>query len=223
MSVTLYETLSSGYTRDKKKQIDEMKKYGYYRDDTLSKTNEQVYYNPKTKDLLVNVNGTNPYDRKDIGTDFYLGIGKLKDTDRYKEAKNVIDDAKKKYKTATLTGHSLGGGIVNLAGSRDDNVITLDAGFTFGQTARKNVTNYRTEGDIVSILSPYGNTKTLKNDNWKTGSPIVDGLIAHNVSNIKNDKIIVGKTTPTPSPVIRQKPTNRYNKDYNVKYVNIVS
>ena len=204
MSVTLYDTLSSGYTRDKNKQIDEMKKYGYYRDDALSKSNEQVYYNPQTKDLLVNVNGTNPYDIKDIKTDFYLGIGKLKDTDRYKEAKSTIDDAKKKYGTnATLTGHSLGGGIVNLAGSKNDKIITLDAGYTFGQTARKNVKNYRTEGDIVSVLSPWSNTQTLKNDNKKLGNPLLDGLIAHNVSNIKNQQIVVGKKDTTPINVVK--------------------
>ena len=32
---------------------------------------------------------------RDIGTDFMLGIGKLKNTSRYKEAKLTIDKAKK--------------------------------------------------------------------------------------------------------------------------------
>ena len=218
MSVSVYNVLSSGYSRNKDKEIKEMQKYGYFRDNDLSKTDEQVYYNPKTKDLLVNVNGTNPYNMKDIGTDFYLAFGHLKDTDRYKEAKSVIDNAKTKYKTkATLTGHSLGGGIVNLAGGSDDNIITLDAGYTFGQTARKNVKNYRTSGDVVSLLSPSGNTKTLSNNNIRV-NPLFDALTAHNVSNIKNEPITVGKT----EPVVRSRP-NRYNKDYGIKYVNLVS
>lgn len=187
--VDLYDPIKAGYS-DKKTQIETMKKYGYYRDGALSNGNEQVYYNPTSKKLLVNVTGT--HNITDIGTDAYLAIGKLKDTDRYKEAKNVLDKSKKKYGVdATLTGHSLGNGIINGISSSKDKAVGLDGGFTVGQKARSNVTNYRTQGDIISLFSPSKNTKSLKNSNWKTGNFFIDAYMAHNVNNIKNKNIYV--------------------------------
>ena len=189
MSVALYDPIKVGYS-DKKSQIESMKKYGYYRDGSLSNGNEQVYYNPSSKKLLVNVTGT--HNITDIGTDAYLAVGKLKDTDRYKEAKQVLDKSKRKYGIdATLTGHSLGSGIINGISSKNDKAIGLDGGFTIGQKARSNVTNYRTQGDIVSLFSPSKNSKTLKNSYLKTGNFLIDAYNAHNVNNIKNKNIYV--------------------------------
>jgi len=189
-SISLYEPIKAGY-QDKKKQKALISK-GYVRDNALSNDNEQVYYNPSNKKLLVNITGT--HNISDIGTDLYLAAGKLKDTDRYKEGKKVLEKAKRKYgvNKATITGHSLGGQIANYVASSEDKVTTLDPGYTIGQKARKNVKNYRTKGDWVSLFSPYGNTTTLKNPNKPSRLGIVyDGLQAHNVDNIKNDPIII--------------------------------
>ena len=57
---------------------------GYNLDKSISNHNQQVYYNPNIKSLLFSVAGT--HNLSDAGTDLYLGIGKLKDTNRCKEA-----------------------------------------------------------------------------------------------------------------------------------------
>ena len=228
MSVSMYTPIKLGY-KDKKSQIDEMKKYGYYRDDSLSNDNEQVYWNPTKKKLLYNVTGT--HNLSDWGTDVYLGTGRLKQTNRYKEADDILAKSKAKYgvKKATIVGHSLGGSVSNGIAKGNDKVYTLDAGYTIGEKARDNVKNYRTKGDIVSTFSPSQNTTTLTNPNatpQKWFSNAVSGLgmgigaltarignnaiQAHDVDNIKNTPIKVDKNK------------GRYNTDYGIKYVNLV-
>ena len=64
-------------------------------DDSLSNDNQQVYYDKKKKKLLVSVAGT--HNLKDVGTDVYLAMGHLKDTNRYKEADRILKEAKQKY------------------------------------------------------------------------------------------------------------------------------
>ena len=217
MAVSLYTPIKLGEL-PKKQQIEEMKKYGYYRDGALSNDNEQVYWNPTKHKLLVNVRGTHTRDNngnftlKDWGTDLWLATGHLKETNRYKEADDVLAKSKAKYgvKKAMITSHSLGGGIANGIGKANDKVYTLDAGYTIGQKARDNVKNIRTDGDWVSTFSPWGNTTTLKNPNWKTGNTVLDGVNAHAIDNIKNTPIKVDKNK------------GRYNTDYGIKYVNLV-
>ena len=86
--VSLHNVLKNSY---KSKPTGNMN--GYELDKSLSNHNQQVYYNPNEKKLLMSVVGT--HNLRDIGTDFMLGIGKLKNTSRYKEAKTIIDKAKK--------------------------------------------------------------------------------------------------------------------------------
>ena len=194
----------------KKQQVEEMKKYGYYRDGALSNDNEQVYWNPTKHKLLYNVRGTHNWN--DVGTDLYLAVGKLKETNRYKEADTTLANANTTYGVdkAVITSHSLGGGIANGIGKANDKVYTLDAGYTIGQKARDNVKNIRTQGDWVSTFSPWGNTTTLKNPNWKSGNTLLDGLNAHAIDNIKNTPIQVDKNKGS------------YNTDYGIRYVDLV-
>ena len=106
---------------------------GYILDDELSNDNQQVYVNRKKNNkLLVSVTGT--HNLSDIGTDVYLGLGKLKDTNRYKEADSTLEKAKKKYNKskATIIGHSLGASIGSYIKKRNDRFIGLDAGYTIG-------------------------------------------------------------------------------------------
>jgi dienelactone hydrolase len=192
MSVSLYDTLKSSY--GDKKAKDKLSQAGYRYDSMLSNHNQQVWYNPNEKKLLYNVAGT--HNIRDVGTDAYLLAGKLKDTNRYKEADNILHQAKQKYNPAntTVTGHSLGSTIANQIASKGngDKVYALDGGFPFGQelTNNKNFHNYRTAGDIVSILSQnkanVNNITTLRNKNW-----FKDPLTAHNVDNIRNEQIFV--------------------------------
>ena len=145
--VSLHNVLKNSY---KSKPVRNMN--GYELDKSLSNHNQQVYYNANEKKLLMAVAGT--HNLRDIGVVFMLGIGKLKNTSRYKEAKSTIDKAKNKYNPmkTVLAGHSLGNSIANYIGSKDNQIIGLNGGYTIGQKTRANTTNYRTGGDLVSVL-----------------------------------------------------------------------
>ena len=183
--LNLHKVLKLSYDNNNNHQ-QKMKKNGYQFDSMLSNNQEKVYYNPTANKLLVSVAGTNKYNPKDIITDVYLGAGKLQNTSRYKQAHNTIIDAKKKYNvnSATLAGHSLGGSIVSYAGSKGDTIYTLDKGATIGTKTRSREKAYRSSGDVVSSLAANAtNMKTL----GKYRTP----LAAHNISNIKKDKIYI--------------------------------
>ena len=186
--LSLYDTLHYSY-QPLKQQKNFYKDKGYYLDKKLSNDNQQVLYNPTTKKLLYNIAGT--HNLKDWGTDAYLLAGKLKDTNRYKEADKNLQQAKQKYgvSNATITGHSLGGAIGNYIAKNNDKAYLLDEGATFGQKQRNNDNHqhFRTRGDLVSALvSNHSNVKTLPNRNVSK-----DFLRAHNVENIKNENIYV--------------------------------
>ena len=125
----------------------------YDYDEGLSNHNQQVYYDKKKKKLLVSVAGT--HNLSDVGTDLYLAAGHLKDTNRFKEAENVLNKAKVKYgvDSATVVGHSLGGSVSQYIAGSKDKAYTLDKGATIGQKTRSNENAYRTSGDAVSLLN----------------------------------------------------------------------
>lgn len=193
MVVSLHDALRSSY--GDKKAREQLLANGYNYDNSLSNGNQQVWYSPDQKKLLFNVAGT--HNLKDWGTDLWLGLGGLKNTNRYKEADKKLAQAKQKYgvQNATITGHSLGGSIAQNIKKKGDQSYALDSGYTIGQKTRTKggeSHNYRTSGDIVSALSGTSkNIKTLKNPNIKTGILPIDGLLAHDVGNIKNQPIYV--------------------------------
>ena len=160
----LHKVLKLSYDNNEQHQQN-MKKNGYAYDSMLSSKNEKVYYNPTQNKLLVSVAGTDKFSPQDIITDVYLGLGKLQDTSRYKHAHQTIRDAKKKYNVnnATLAGHSLGGSIVSYAGSKGDTIYTH---------LTKNMT-------------------TLGSNNYLKDGVVMGALKAHNVSNIKQNKIYI--------------------------------
>jgi len=188
--VNLHSVLKAGYG-DKKKQEAFAMEHGYIRD-PASNDNQQIYFHPPSKSLLVNVTGT--HNIKDIGTDAALVAGKLQDTKRYKEAKQAISNAKQKYgvDSATLTGHSLGGGVLQQgAGSSNDKVVVLDSAMTIGQRVNPKHNIYRSSGDIVSIAGAGNkNVKTIKGKQ-KLGLGIRNALDAHKIDNIKDKNIII--------------------------------
>ena len=191
MSINLYDALKSSYG-DKKSQ-DKLKSSGYNYDSMLSNHNQQVWYNPNTKKMLFNVAGT--HNLQDWGTDLYLAFGGLKNTNRYKEASKILDEAKRKYGNdieTNITGHSLGGAISQYIAGKNDKVYTLDKGATIGQTTRSNENAYRTSGDIVSALNANSTRmKTLNNYNKAQGFLPLDILKAHDVNNIKDEGIFI--------------------------------
>ena len=190
----LYDIVKASY-KGEDEQKNSLGKYGYVRDKDLSNENQQAYYNADKKKLIYSVTGT--HNAKDWGTDAYLALGKLKDTNRYKDADNGLKKAKAKYGVteASIFGHSLGGSIAGYIGGKGDKVSTLDKGATIGQKVRNNEKAYRTAFDPVSILNANSkNMTTLPNTNKKlqTGflplDAIVNGFNAHNVDSVKGQK-----------------------------------
>ena len=92
----------------------------------------------------------------------------------------------------TAIGHSLGSSIANYITNINDKSVGLDGGYTIGQKARNNSTQYRSNGDIVSALgSNSKNMITLKTPQIRSGIGLVDTLRSHDVSNIKHNGILV--------------------------------
>lgn len=191
-NVKLYDALKSSYGDKRARQ--ELSNAGYKYDSMLSNHNQQVWFNPSTRHLLYNVAGT--HNISDIGTDLYLGLGKLKDTNRYKQAKTILDQAKTKYSSVqpiktSITGHSLGGAVAQYIGSKDDNILTLDKGATIGQKTRSNENAFRSQGDLVSALNANSTRMNTLNQNNKGLLNYLNPLASHDVSNIKNENIFV--------------------------------
>ena len=198
--INLYDTLNSSYQI--KKGDSNLEKKGYIKDNKLSNHNQQVWYNPRGKDLLMNVAGS--HNLRDVGTDAYLAFGGLKSTNRYKEADKTLKEAKSKYqpKNTLVTGHSLGASIGAGITSKSDKFVGLDAGYNAGQKTRSyngKHENYRTSGDVVSLLgSGAKHMKTLKAPKntflENVGNTLTGGLYnaykAHtDFSNIKDKQI----------------------------------
>jgi hypothetical protein len=191
MSVNLAKVLKVGY-KSKEKQGKVMNRYGYKIDKDLSNDNQQVYFNPNEKKLLYNVTGT--HNLTDVGTDIYLGLGKLKDTSRYKQADETLKKAKAKYgvSNATVTGHSLGASVSQGIAKPEDKEFSLNAGYTIGQKTKSgNQQNYRTQGDVVSLLgSGSKNLKTIgKKENTSVlGSFLKGGIVGVGQNLLKSHK-----------------------------------
>ena len=137
-------------------------------------------------------------------------FGGFKDTDRYKQADETLKEAKAKYNPAdvSISGHSLGGRIVQDIAKKDDKVYALDAGSTIGQTVKSgsNRNIYRTAGDVVSGTTAWNPAvKTLANPHTSKLLPAlfsrsapqiavagaIDAYNAHNIENIRGSKIFV--------------------------------
>ena len=185
MPISLKTAIQSSYGNKKAKQ--KILNEGYQKDKKLSSGNQKVFFNPNTNSLLFNVAGT--HNLKDVGTDFNLAVGNLKNTSRYKEAKRTLEKAKEKYQPAntTVTGHSLGASVGANIASKGDRFLGFNAGYTIGQPTRSKHgmhQQYRTEGDLVSVLSKNAkNIKTLEGPK-KTladviGGPLVTAYKSH--------------------------------------------
>jgi len=184
--VNVHKALKNSYDYSNK-SLQKKRVGGYHLDESLSNHNQQVYYHPKKKEMLYTIAGTHNW--SDVGTDVALAFGGLKGTKRYKEADETFKKAKAKYNgvKATVMGHSLGGSIAGyITDPKQDTVVTLDKGATFGQKIRAEERAYRTKGDYVSILNSQDkNMKTLSNTHKKQGI-IKDALNSHLVDNIKD-------------------------------------
>jgi hypothetical protein len=137
-------------------------------------------------------------------------FGGFKNTIRYKEADETLKKAKSKYQPAdvNLTGHSLGGRIIQDIAKKSDKVYALDAGSTIGQKVKggPNRNIYRTAGDVVSGTTAWNqHVHTLANPHTSKILPAlfskdprqialagaIDSFNAHNIENIKGSDIFV--------------------------------
>jgi len=225
--LSLHTVLKNSYA-SKDKQKTALDSYGYAYDPELSNDNQQVYYNKGKNKLLYSIAGT--HNLSDWGTDAYLAMGHLKDTNRYKNSEETLKKAKKKYgvTNATIAGHSLGGAIGQYVGSANDQVLTLDKGATIGQRSRQNEKAYRSTGDAVSLLNANSkNMTTLSKPPKKQtflgnlfnagvnqlglgaviANKVVGGVLeSHDVDNIKDSGISIDDDPIFP---------NAYNKNPN--------
>jgi Lipase (class 3) len=188
--------LKAGYGN--KKARNTLEKQNYVLDKGLSNKNNQVWVNAQDKKIIHNVKGTNPFSPKDIGTDIYMGLGLLKKTDRYKDSKKILNNAKQKYNgfDTTVTGHSLGSSIgMNIADKKSDKFVGLNGYYQpFKPTSSNNgkFQHYRTQIDPVSIFgSNKTNVKTITNEHNPTGLLPLDLLKSHSVSAAKKTKIVI--------------------------------
>ena len=119
--LNLHDVLKNSYASPDK-QANFGKDKGYIYDKDLSNHNQQVYFHPDQKKLLVSIAGT--HNASDLVTDARMMAGGLKNTDRFKSAQSTLNTAKNKYgvDSATIAGHSLGGVIGSYAGSSKDKV-----------------------------------------------------------------------------------------------------
>ena len=134
--------------------------------------------------------------------------GGFKDTDRYKQADETLKQAKAKYgpTEVSITGHSLGGRIVQDIAKPNDKVFALDPGQTIGQKVKGNQNVFRSAGDVVSLASAGSpNIKTLPNPHIRqiipaliSGNPnaiglaaAIDAFHAHDIGNIKGSNIAI--------------------------------
>jgi len=186
--LNLHDVLKNSYA-NKAQQSTFGSDKGYLYDNNLSNHNQQVYFHPQDRKLVLSVAGTHNF--SDVLTDGRVMAGGLKNTDRYKQAKATLDSAKSKYgvDSATIAGHSLGGIVASYIGGSNDKVYTLDKAQTLGNRNNVNEKAYRNAGDVASLLGA-NKIKTIGRGNVLTGG-ITGALDSHKVDKIKNSGIII--------------------------------
>lgn len=186
--MNLYDVINST-TKNENQKKEALKRFGYNYDSMLSNGNNSTYYNPETKKLLFAVKGTNPKSVNDVFTDVALLAGFLKNTNRYKDSKNLLKEAKQKYNEdkTTIIGYSLGGAIASGIKSKGDEVYTYNKGVTIGQKLDPNEHAFRSKNDLVSMFNSNNkHMNTLDNNNFR-----FQILKNHDVNNIRNSNISV--------------------------------
>jgi hypothetical protein len=134
--------LDVSYAQDEDVVMNKLEPYGYTYDKELSTKENKVFYNPNERNVVMSVAGTDMFNIRDLGTDAYLGLlgqSGLKQTNRYKEAEDVMTKVRGKYKGAkkTLIGHSLGSAIINTLANEDEYVKGFGTGSGIFKTKRQ--------------------------------------------------------------------------------------
>jgi hypothetical protein len=165
-------------------------KYGLKLDSSLSNSEQKVFID-KNNNPTIAYTGSRKIG--DWMTDGLLALGLEKYSTRFRNAKQTIDNVKRKYgdKNITTLGHSLGGSLAEYAGG--NKIITIDKGVGLsgiGKRINKNQTDIRASNDLVSLLSntQTGNRKKITIKDKANLNP----LTAHNYRQLSklNNKVL---------------------------------
>lgn len=171
-----------------------LKKYGFLLDDTLSKEfNHLIAYNREKNKIIDLIPGTNK--KSDILTDLTIASGNLKNTDRYKDEKNLLLKTKNKYKNSSVSvvGHSLSGAIINELMKDAEIKKEIDKAYVYNPA----ILNSRLESGIIGVRNEYDpfsigstNIKTIEN---RTVQNPNEGLLnkllkTHSTEGLKENK-----------------------------------
>jgi len=187
--LSLYKALEVGYLRNQEKQTRKLKKFGYVVDRDLTDNERLVAYNPSLQKTIFVSNGSetnlmkNPQQfTKDWSHNILnIGTGNIKNSSRYNKDKQAYESAIKKYNNnVVLAGHSQAGSNLARLAHGDHQVFTLDPAL-INQKSRKNVRNFRTEGDIVSSAANDIVTLSKKSNS----------LNSHDIRHIKKQPIFI--------------------------------
>ena len=177
---SLRPILEASYSKNKKaKQL--LEQQNYTLDKRLSTKEAKIFISP-TGTPNIAVRGSKSVKDFLISDPLLaLGLGKL--DPRQKSTNKLIKKTKKKYGSdPNLYGHSLGGALIDNA-KTTGKIITFNKGSglsDFGKKIKKNQTDIRTSGDLVSLISKTQKGKnklTIKNNNI---------LKAHGLKNLKS-------------------------------------
>ena len=178
---------------------------GYIHNNELSDTRHAIYHNAEKNHTVLAVRGT----RTDLSLDSVedlvdsdLGgivFGNLTATSRYKQAQTKLSQVQSKYKGSRLdlTGHSLGGRVVEELSAREKGINETHSynpgsfashalkdieckysNSTQCKNRKKRVHRYTVEGDVLSLASHGG--KGIKQHTHKKAKK---GLDAHTIAN----------------------------------------
>jgi len=150
---------SIAYDRERPAEIDSYKK--------IAEDEDNVAYRDDAGRVKVGIRGTS--NLADVMTDVnVLGGKRIEDTDRFKKSEDFINKIREKYKPAdvSLSGHSLGGGIVNALSKKYGYTGTaINPFLTDKSQISDKIKNVRSAFDPVSLaVAPYIKTDYSKLD-----------------------------------------------------------
>ena len=185
---TLHKMLNNSYAK-KPKQNDDMD--GYVIDKQLSGTRAQVYHHPTSNHLVVAHRGTSG--AHDVVTDIKMMLG-MKNNKRFKHAKQVTDDALKKYDTdnVSIIGHSLGSQLARESNINNHEMININPAILPNDFYKKkhNEVIIKSKYDPISALhdlKPSKNTIVVDN---KSYNPLKQHSLDHTLGKMDaNDDI----------------------------------
>jgi ribosomal protein L25 (general stress protein Ctc) len=174
----LYARFSSvAYAKDRKSKLKDYKLNGW-EVDPASNPDMGILYNPKTKEIVYSIRGTNTSNVKDLAEDVLITTGLSRFSPRAKRLTKLIKKTNNRFSDydKVVTGHSLG---ANLAKTISDKTKIPAVVFSRGSSPVNNnpvtklwdkifkkesqTTNYSVPGDVISVSArKFGDDKQVK-------------------------------------------------------------